>query len=218
VKNVKAEQMLYPVCRIRLGSDGGIVFSGVFISPTEILTVYHGVSAAIKRVGLPGVNSEEVRHPITIEVFDYTDPKKPKPYKAEIVLYDETQDIALLKTVKYKSSYSAKIISEIDIAKCKIFDEVFSVGASLGHVPIPSRGIISYLNEQYDYGSYWMTDASITFGNSGGGVFRYNSKLKKHELIGITTHIEDNDSESVTHMVSFVPPPIIHGFLKLKTS
>ena len=216
--NTKVQQMLCPVCRLKLGNGDG-TFSGVFISKNEILTAYHGVADAIKRIGLQS-QATEVRHPITVEVFDYASKDKPKTYKAEIVLYDEAQDIALLKASKANCEYPALLIPEEAIELCEIFDEVYTVGASLGHVPIPSRGIITYLNEEYAYGNYWMTNASIAVGNSGGGVFRYNPKTKKHELTGITTHVHADDEGDViqimTHMVSFVPPKVLHAFLKLR--
>jgi len=204
----KITSMLYPVCRVVTPAGSG---SGVFISDTFILTVFHCLKDSITIVGTPN-QVKEIRHTVTCEVFN-SQKKKPVGYPADIYAYDEAQDIALLKLKKDKYKYSANLmdVSKADVPE--VFDEVYVIGASFGHEPLPTRGIITYKKEEIDYGFYWMTDAKILVGNSGGGVFMELNN--QYVLIGITTSmIVDDETDQSTHLTHFIPPQVIHNFLQ----
>lgn len=203
--------MLYPICRI-VTPQG--MSSGVFVSETHILTVFHALKEAITVIGMPGC-VKEVRHAITCEIFPTTKAgKKPTQHMADIFAYDEAQDIALLQLKKGKHKYAASLLPESKVKDLEIFDEVFAVGASLGHEPLPTKGMITYKKEELDFGLYWMTDAHILVGNSGGGVFAEVDG--EYYLIGITTSMMvDDETDSTTHLTHFVPPQILHKFLKV---
>ena len=202
--NKKLISMLYPVCRLTTPIETG---SGVFISNTLILTVFHSLKDAITSLGLPN-GVQEIRHPITCEVFPFG---KVEQFSADIYAYDEAQDIALLKLKSGSYEHFAQLIALTQINALNIFDDLYTVGASLGHEPIPTKGILTYKKEELGFGKYWMTDAHILLGNSGGGVFI--TLDNKYYLIGLTTSLMVDEENNQTHITHFIPPDSIHNFL-----
>lgn len=197
--------MLYPVCQVTTPSHGS---TGVFISEKYILTVFHGIEDCITHKGTKDTY-EEVRHQIDVTLYE---PDKAKNVKAEIVAYDESLDIALLKLLKTKSLYKATLIPENQISKCEIFDDLYIVGSPLENDPIPTKGILSSKDMECDHESYWVTDAWIHEGNSGSGVFKLVGR--KYYLIGLAVSSSLTDEAADTNLTHFIPPEKIHSFLE----
>lgn len=141
--------------------------SGVIISPDGyIITNYHVVE-----------NSSEV----------IVTTNNNKEYNAEIIGYDELNDIAVLK-INTDSSLDYLFFGDSD--STLIGEWVLAVGNPYNLNSTVTAGIISSksrdLNE-YDQKnqSFIQTDAAVNFGNSGGALVN-----KKGELVGINTLIQ----------------------------
>jgi S1-C subfamily serine protease len=141
--------------------------SGVIISPDGyIITNYHVVE-----------NSSEV----------IVTTNNNKEYEAEIIGYDELNDIAVLKI---STDSSLEYIFFGDSDSTLIGEWVLAVGNPYNLNSTVTAGIVSSksrdLNE-YDQKnqSFIQTDAAVNFGNSGGALVNI-----KGELIGINTLIQ----------------------------
>ena len=97
-------------------------------------------------------------------------------YGAEIIKYNKRIDLALLKVYFNDDMlYEAPIADEFPVKG----DSIYVVGNPLGVVRTISKGIVSNL---VDNGI--IVDATLTFGNSGGGLFN-----KLGELIGVPASV-----------------------------
>lgn len=103
---------------------------------------------------------------------------------AEIVGYDETDDIAVLKT----NISNSKPVTFGKSSDLKIGDSVYVIGNPLGDLTFTlTAGVVSATNRLIKVASgntinMFQTDAAINSGNSGGPVFDSNGKV-----IGIAT-------------------------------
>jgi len=97
-------------------------------------------------------------------------------YAAKIIKYDEKYDLALLKV-----NIDDESLTEIKLAEHSPLkgDVVYSVGNPLGLIRTVSKGIIANYEE-----TNYVFDGTITFGNSGGGLFNKNG-----ELIGVPASV-----------------------------
>ena len=79
-----------------------------------------------------------------------------------------------------------------DIENVHIFDDCFAVGASLGHPPVASNGMITYMDDEIDHFKYWMSSAPTIFGNSGGAVYRWsgNRKIYVHQKLQVGDQVK----------------------------
>lgn len=80
-------------------------------------------------------------------------------YGAEIVKYDEENDLALLKIKTTDDSLVAITIAETEPQKG---DEVYTVGNPLGSIRTISKGILANSEK-----GFYVFDGTITYGNSG---------------------------------------------------
>ncbi|MFL2622648.1 MAG: S1C family serine protease [Candidatus Marisimplicoccus sp.] len=141
--------------------------SGVIISPDGyIITNYHVIE-----------NSSEV----------IVTTNNNKEYKAEIIGFDELNDIAVLK-IDSDSSLDYVFFGDSD--STLIGEWVLAVGNPYNLNSTVTAGIISSKSRdlnQYDQKnqSFIQTDAAVNFGNSGGALVNI-----KGELIGINTLIQ----------------------------
>ena len=142
--------------------------SGVIISEDGyILTNYHVVKNA-KQEGSP------------IEVMLYDESK----YEADLIGYDEDNDLALLKIDK--TGLNAAVLGDSD--KLVVGQTVYAVGNPLGELSYTmTSGIVSATNRTIATESnisvnMFQIDAAVNSGNSGGPV--YNAA---GEVIGIVT-------------------------------
>ena len=97
-------------------------------------------------------------------------------YIAEIVSYDEEKDLALLRI--FTKDENLNIVS-IAKEEPKIGDTVYSIGNPLSINRTLSKGILSTKEKDF-----YISDNTITFGNSGGGLFN-----NKGELIGVPSNV-----------------------------
>jgi S1-C subfamily serine protease len=207
---------LYPIVRITAeGSvgSGTIVYSKKndknYFS-TYILTNYHVINNAIKikeewNSSLQENVKREQRSLIYVEIFQYQKVSIPvgtMKVEADIVVYNEQEDMALVK-LRYekKMEYVAELPKKDNTSFYKVFDESVAVGCSLGWPPIPTHGEITRLNFQMDSLPYDMSSAQIIFGNSGGAMF-----TKDGVFIGIPSRVAIVGwSNAVAHMGFFIP-------------
>ena len=115
-----------------------------------------------------------------------------KTYAAEVVKYDENNDIAIIR-VRIKD-LSESTLSEIkpikigDSNSLEIGESVVAIGNALGYGQSVTTGVVSAVNrnfapkESLDKKTYIQTDAAINPGNSGGALLNM-----KGELVGINT-------------------------------
>lgn len=182
------ERMLYPTVRIKTLFSTG---SGVIIGD-YILTAAHVVDAESTVI-------IELFYPDNIEI------------EASVIITDTTRDLALLTTDKHRLTqvYSAKLASKD--YKPYIFAPVYTIGCSLGLIPRPSSGIITYIGDDLrPSASYWEISSPILPGNSGGPVF----DSKTFEVIGIAVWIHKYNNQLITTMGGIVPIQEIYGFLQ----
>jgi S1-C subfamily serine protease len=229
------EEMLWTTVRVHTDKaygSGTVIFSGQ-ITPkdyvTYIITCFHVISDNIKiekkfdhRVGYD--IKKEIRIPAEVEFFYYENMSKclgvSGSAKADIVGYDEDADIALLELRRSSLvDYVAALFPKEKMENIHVFDEVWACGAALAHEPIATKGIVNFMNEVMESGvEYWMSNAQIIFGNSGGSMFRYSKTRDKYEFIGIPARIAVSGSgftpDPITHMGYFVPIPVIYQFLQ----
>ena len=114
-----------------------------------------------------------------------------------------------------KVTISAKLD---DIENVHIFDDCYAVGASLGHPPVASNGMITYMDDEIEHYKYWMSSAPTIFGNSGGAVYRWSGGRKQYEYIGIPSRISIQpmgfSADAITHMGYFIPIDRVYQLLE----
>ena len=159
-----------------LGELGGTVTSGIVSSDGYILTCAHVVSGASN---------------ITVSIGD-------KDYPATLVGEDTTSDIAVVKVDA--TGLTPATVGNSD--NLKVGESVMAVGNPLGELGgTVTSGIVSALNRSVSIQgsssvntmSLIQMDASVSPGNSGGGLFNMNG-----ELVGIVNaKSSDSDAEGL---------------------
>ena len=143
--------------------------SGVVVGKNEVVTNCHVVSNAR-----------------TIAVRQAVDVRGRETYlmEAELVARNEQRDLCLLSVKELSVPPAAPPVTFAAVRSVSIGEEVYAIGAPQGLDLSLSRGIISQLRGNYGKQSapIIQTDAAISPGSSGGGLFNENG-----ELLGITT-------------------------------
>ena len=232
----KHEQMFYPTVRVRTkkaGGSGTVVYSQEYNGEvyTYVITNHHVVADSVKVEKkwdsvLKRKVDKEILDTVFVEFFRYNNYSHTVgsfAVEADIVAYSEVdggQDWALLRVrdKENKADWVANMFKLKELENIHIFDEVFAVGASLGHPPVASDGHISYMDDEIDHYKYWMSSAPTIFGNSGGAVYRWNSDNKQYEYIGIPSRISIQpmgfSADAITHMGYFIPIDRIYNLLE----
>ncbi|MBI4712855.1 MAG: trypsin-like peptidase domain-containing protein [Planctomycetes bacterium] len=206
------EMVLLPSVRIRArsGVGGGTIISSRPDSngdyQTYLLTAYHVVQVLVPSERSDANQDDNAcdQKPTAIaheeaSVDIYRDDLSAMDeYKAEIVSYQPSKDLALLKLKSAKPFKSAKLITKGNIAGIKVFTPVYAVGCPLGYEPMPTDGQIGSTNRQMNGEKFWLMSAPTIFGNSGGGIFL----AETNELIGV--------SSMVCMYNQLIPTPITH--------
>ncbi len=157
--------------------------SGVIVSPEgHTITNAHVITDP---------RSGELVQEVIIQLSDK------KEYKANIIGFDRSTDIAVLKI---DSSEPLPFVSLGDSDDLEVGDVVFAAGNPLGIGMTVTMGIISatqrselgVLDEAGSYENFIQTDASINRGNSGGALLDV-----KGRLIGINTAIISQTGSSI---------------------
>ena len=232
----KHEQMFYPTVRVRTkkaGGSGTVVYSEKYNDEvyTYVITNHHVVSDSVKVEKkwdsvLKRKVDKEILDTVFVEFFRYNNYSHTVgsfAVEADIVAYSEVdggQDWALLRVrdKENKADWVANMFQLKELENIHIFDEVYAVGASLGHPPVASDGHISYMDDEIDHYKYWMSSAPTIFGNSGGAVYRWNDDNKQYEYIGIPSRISIQpmgfSADAITHMGYFIPIDRIYNLLE----
>jgi len=223
------DEVLYPTVLVRTrkaSGSGTVLYSKLKDQSkseyeTYILTNHHVIDDCIKvsKEWDPMLGAEikkETRSTVNVEFYRY------KHYsrcigrfsvEADIVTYDKDQDVALLKLRSVEKVPAVAQLYSDDIENIHVFDKVVACGCQLAHPPIHTRGEIMFMDDEIDNYNYWLSNAQIIFGSSGGGI--YLDKNGKHEFIGIPSRIAMSGwSDAITHMGYFVPVDRIFTWLK----
>ena len=232
----KHEQMFYPTVRVRTkkaGGSGTVVYSKKHKDEvyTYVITNHHVISDSVKIEKkwdsvLKRKTDKEKLDTVFVEFFRYNNYSHTVgsfAVEADIVAYSEVeggQDWALLRVRDKENTadWVANMFPLDDIENVHIFDEVYAVGASLGHPPVASDGHISYMDDEIDSYKYWMSSAPTIFGNSGGAVYRWSDNRKRYEYIGIPSRISIQpmgfSADAITHMGYFIPIERVYKLLE----
>lgn len=208
------EQVLYPCVRVLAGEVGG---SGTVIYSqkhgdwhTYILTCHHVVekSLVVKEkwdAFLGRMRKQEERDIVRVEFFHYEDKSRAigtHGVEADIIMHDIDHDIALLRLRQMSEgvSHVAALFPFGRTREVQLLDSCYAVGCALLHAPIVTAGRITSMSDHIDGKSYWMSDAQIIYGNSGGSIFHGT----RNEFIGIPSRVAVVGWGSVvTHMGYF---------------
>ena len=231
----KHEQMFYPTVRVRTkkaGGSGTVVYSENYNDEvyTYVITNHHVISDSVhvEKKWDPVLKrkvDKEILDTVYVEFFrfnNYSHTIGSFAVEADIVAYSDVeggQDWALLRVrdKENKADYVANMFPLKDIENVHIFDDCFAVGASLGHPPVASNGMITYMDDEIDHFKYWMSSAPTIFGNSGGAVYRWSGNRKKYEYIGIPSRISIQpmgfSADAITHMGYFIPIDRVYDLL-----
>lgn len=222
------QKVLYPVVRVsgKKGVGSGTVIWSQKVGDvfeTYILTNNHVVAGNVKIEekydSFVGQNMpSEIRSFVSVEFFRYPSGSKLEgtfSIKAEIVAYSEQMDLALLKlNSESKADYVALLPEEGLDRELVLSDEVFAVGAALGNAPIITHGRINGMSDYLDDYPYWLSDAQIIFGNSGGAVFLEETST----FIGVPSQVSLTQMgwavSAVTHIGWFIPFTTVYSFLE----
>ncbi len=193
---VLVDRMILPTVRLDLAESSG---SGTVIhvrpfrpapeapGPSETLarvewevfalTAYHVIQEALEAEG--GAMT------VSVEFFDRTGEVCQKA-QAEIYRHDEARDLALLRMVLADEPPACAVLaSRPALGRIRTFNPVYTVGCPLGLAPLPSKGEITNTNRKIDGQIFWMTDAQMIFGNSGGGIY----DARNQEMIGVSSRV-----------------------------
>jgi S1-C subfamily serine protease len=232
----KHEQMFYPTVRVRTkkaGGSGTVVYSKKHKDEvyTYVVTNHHVIADSVHLEKkwdsvLKRKVDKEILDTVNVEFFrfnNYSHTIGSFAVEADIVAYSDVQggqDWALLR-VRDKENlvdYVANMFPLSDVDNIHIFDETFAVGASLGHPPVASEGMITYMDDEIEHYKYWMSSAPTIFGNSGGAVYRWSAGRKQYEYIGIPSRISIQpmgfSADAITHMGYFIPIDRVYKLLE----
>lgn len=216
------KEVLYSQVRVRTHQAGG---SGTIIyskdDSTYILTCHHVVDTVISvkkewdsKLGRD--RKREFRQIVNCEFFDYENmPHGHRPINysldADLIAWDRDHDMALLKLRTLKpSKYTAQLPKLEDIVNFDVGSKLVAVGCALGHDPILTEGIITHQGDEIDFKDYWMGNAQIIFGNSGGAVF---SPLDgSYQFVGVPSRVAISGWSAVTHIGYFSPISRVYKF------
>jgi len=135
--------------------------------------------------------------------------------EADIVAWDEREDLALLKLRMLEpAKYVATLYPRASSKDIKLFEDTVAVGSSLGHPPLFTTGKVTSKHDEIENKEYWMSDAQIIFGNSGGSMFL----AKTGELIGVPARVASVNLgfgvDIVTFMGYFITIDRIYEFIE----
>ena len=232
----KHEQMFYPTVRVRTkkaGGSGTVVYSENYKKEvyTYVITNHHVIadSVHVEKKWDPVLKrkvDKEILDTVYVEFFRYNNYSHTVgsfAVEADIVAYSEVeggQDWALLRVrdKENKADWVANMFPLDDVENVHIFDDCFAVGASLGHPPVASNGMITYMDDEIEHFKYWMSSAPTIFGNSGGAVYRWSGNRKKYEYIGVPSRISIQpmgfSADAITHMGYFIPIDRVYKLLE----
>ena len=223
-------EMLYPTVLVRLerGTGSGTVIYSELNEDQKyesyVLTNNHVIQAYVKISKV--WNSElkehvetENRRPVNIDLWEYNNFSTAIGTMgriAEIVAYDKSRDLALLKVkdTERQMPYVATLYPEGLDNGPWIFQTVYAVGAGLGKPPFPTMGLLAGYGRDQDGNELYLASAPIIFGNSGGSLYVYSPR-RTYELIGVPSMVSAYGwGNVVAHMAWSRPIAEIRDFLR----
>jgi len=183
VDEQKHEEMYYCACRIQAGDAGG---SGICIysdrrengyAHTLVLTNHHVVDdlISVEEQWDPTLQEErkqEVTETATVEFFQYNDYSKAvgtQAYQADVVAWDhqDRRDIALLELRETEATmdHVAGMLPYDQRESIYMFDQVYAVGAALGHPVFQTPGEVTNAQIEMGQQTYIGTNSPISFGS-----------------------------------------------------
>ena len=204
--------MLLPTVQLN-GDDtvgsGTIVFSGPNSHrggkiETYALTSYHVVRNIL-------ADTPKAQHE-GFEVTVYL-PGDKLVVKGKMVASQPKIDAALVRLfTDRRLPFVADVLPRTETDAVKVWDPVCAVGCPLGNDPVPSHGEVSSLKNELNGANYWMVNAPTYFGNSGGGIYRAETR----QLIGVFSKIYTHGKGTpvvVPHMGLCTPIDAIYEWL-----
>ncbi|HEX7896309.1 MAG TPA: serine protease [Planctomycetota bacterium] len=185
----------------RGGVGGGTILSSAE-GRTWAVTAWHVVQKAVR---------EDGRDPVEVKLYD-AGGAPAETVDADLVVWDEAKDLALLRLRDGRKSRPARLASRQTLRTVQVFTPLYAVGCPLGHDPLPTRGEVATLNKDVAGQRFWMMNAPTIYGNSGGGVFHADT----NELIGVSVMICTYDgavSTPVPHLGILAPLAAVYDWL-----
>ena len=223
-------EMLYPTVLVRVGTGSG---SGTVIYSKQneeqkyesfILTNWHVIQNYVKLSKVWNSDKKEHvetenRRPVNIDLWEYNNYSTAVGTigrLAQIMAYDKSRDLALLKVEDEERAmpYVATLYPEDLDEGPWIFQTVYAVGAGLGKPPFPTMGLLAGYGRDQDGNSLYLSTSPIIYGNSGGSLYVYSPR-NHYELIGVPSMVSAYGWGSVvTHMAWSRPISEIRNFLR----
>lgn len=214
-------ETVYPVVRILTpagsGGSGTLIYSkdksceGQFES--FVLTNSHVIESAVSvEMQWSSLFKKDRRvektQTVRVEIFIYEDTSRmvgQESFEADIKAYNVAHDLALLQLKTRKQFTNLATMLPREFAKdIYMFDPVIITGCSMLHAPLVSSGQVTSLNDEIDGKLYWMSDAQVIFGSSGGAAF--TNRDNKWWFSGIPSRFRVTTwGDPITHMGCFVP-------------
>ena len=133
--------------------------------------------------------------------------------KGKMIANQPKIDAALVQLVTdRKFPFVANVLPRAECGDVKVWDPVCAVGCPLGNDPVPSHGEVSSLKNELNGANYWMINAPTYFGNSGGGIYRADTR----QLIGVFSKIYTHGKGTpvvVPHMGLCTPIELVYEWL-----
>lgn len=210
--NELTDKMLLPTVQLN-GDDtvgsGTIVFSGPNKKnrnkvETYVLTSYH----VVRNILADTPRAKKTGFEVTVYM-----PDENLIVKGRMVASEPKIDAALVQLeTERKLPNVANVLPRTETDQVKVWDQVCAVGCPLGNDPVPSKGEVSSISNLLNGTNYWMINAPTYFGNSGGGIYRSDTR----QLIGVFSKIYTHGKSQpvvVPHMGLCTPMDLIYEWL-----
>jgi hypothetical protein len=137
---------------------------------------------------------------------------------ADIVLYDKSQDLALLKVRDNIDYQKANLYQKDDAEKVPLLVPLCACGAAMGEKPVVTFGTLNGVQIEIDGYEYWLSSAQSVFGVSGGGVYTRRDDDDNWYFLGVPSRVSvvfiGFGGSPVTHMGYFIPIFRIYRWLE----
>jgi S1-C subfamily serine protease len=151
--------------------------------------------------------------PRTLDIDFYEDGKPLRTDRGKVVAQDVTLDLALIEVEGGQvHRWTARLADRAKLDTFGVFTPVRAIGCPLGYPPLPTSGELTSRDKVLDGNQYWMINAPVIFGNSGGGIYAARS----HEMIGVLARIsayKNMIDVAVPHMGLVTPMDRVYGWL-----
>jgi len=169
-----------------------------------ILTAYHVIS--------PGKGMSKWKDPSTVMILFYDENNFVSIVtKSHAVAANPEIDAAILYFEYDREIVNvARMPSRLEFEEVGLFNNIFVMGCALGIPPTYTNGRITSVNTMIEGGRYWMGNAPVIYGNSGGGIFLEEDG----SIIGILCRVYSYAGGiAVSHLAVFMPMRTIYDWL-----